>query len=185
MDEAKKLAAEIEQKREIVAEDLKELTHIITKSDKTDISKIKEGDFVKFQNGAMYGQVLKIKKDKAVIQSENFQFELPLIDLRLSGSPIETNKKSSIRTSLSGTPNFESKLDIRGYTKSEALETLHIYFDNALLSGVNHLTILHGKGNGTLRKLVRQIAKEYNIIDEIWHPEHEHGGDGITHIKAK
>ncbi|MEZ4906780.1 MAG: Smr/MutS family protein [Saprospiraceae bacterium] len=185
LEEAKKLAIELENKKKIIAKDLNSIKSTINSPEKSDYHKLKEGDYVKFQNGNMFGQILRIRKNKALLQSDNLQFEIPLEELQYSNAPIETNKKSSIKTSVSGMQNFEAKLDIRGYTKAEAMETLHSYFDSALLSGASYLTILHGKGNGTLRNLVKQIANEYNIIEELSHPDREHGGDGITQIKTK
>jgi DNA-nicking Smr family endonuclease len=47
------------------------------------------------------------------------------------------------------------------------------------------LKILHGKGNGTLKNLVKQVATDYKDFDQIWHPDPDQGGDGISFVKFK
>jgi DNA mismatch repair protein MutS2 len=60
------------------------------------------------------------------------------------------------------------------------------FMDQALITSSNHLQIVHGKGNGTLRNAVRSKLKEYqNLEMEIRHPEPESGGDGVTLIEFK
>ncbi len=75
---------------------------------------------------------------------------------------------------------FRQDLDLRGMRGDEALQALQYYIDDAILSGASRVRILHGKGNGILRQLVRQyLSAEPNVT----HFADEHvqfGGAGIT-----
>lgn len=75
---------------------------------------------------------------------------------------------------------FQQDLDIRGMRGDEAVQAVRYFIDDAILMGVSRVRILHGKGNGILRQLVRQyLASEPNVT----HYADEHvqfGGAGIT-----
>ncbi|MEY4204597.1 MAG: hypothetical protein RL013_2301, partial [Bacteroidota bacterium] len=80
--------------------------------------------------------------------------------------------------------DFDGKIDLRGMSKDEAMQVLERFIDNALLSNAASLRVLHGKGDGILRRIVRQKLKEYGSnISRIFHPEQDQGGDGVTIIE--
>lgn len=76
--------------------------------------------------------------------------------------------------------NFHQDLDIRGMRGDEALSAVQYFVDDAILVGVQQVRILHGKGNGILRQLVRQyLGSVPNVIR--YHDEDiRFGGTGIT-----
>jgi DNA mismatch repair protein MutS2 len=79
---------------------------------------------------------------------------------------------------------FDHKIDLRGLSKEEALQTLEKFVDNALLSNAAVLRILHGKGNGILRNFVKQKLREYGgSVSRVYHPEPDAGGDGVTIVE--
>ncbi len=66
--------------------------------------------------------------------------------------------------------------------KEEALQVLEKFVDNALLTSANTIQILHGKGTGVLRNVVKQKLREYGgNIARSYHPE-DGGGDGVTMV---
>lgn len=79
--------------------------------------------------------------------------------------------------------NFKQELDVRGMRADEALNAVQHYIDDAILVGVAQVRILHGKGNGILRTLIRQyLATVPNVRD--YHDEHvQFGGAGITVVE--
>jgi len=91
---------------------------------------------------------------------------------------------SGTNTDIQQAAAFESKIDIRGMSKEEALRVLEKFVDNALLSNASVLRILHGKGDGVLRKVVRHKLKEYGgNVSNVYHPEQEFGGEGVTIVE--
>ena len=76
--------------------------------------------------------------------------------------------------------NFKQDLDVRGMRGDEALHAVTYFIDDAILVGMPRVRILHGKGNGILRQLIRQyLSTVPNITD--YHDEHvQFGGAGIT-----
>ena len=76
--------------------------------------------------------------------------------------------------------NFHQDLDVRGMRGDEALNAVQYFIDDAILVGMSRVRILHGKGNGILRNLIRQYLA---AIPNVTHYADEHvqfGGAGIT-----
>lgn len=185
LEEAKALAKKIEDDKKRIINEMSEARQFVEKSVKNSWKELKPGDYVKIKAGNVIGSIEKIIKNTASVQTDNFLIEVPLHELVKSQKPVNIISYRSINTNITESSGFDSTIDIRGYTKSEAIDTLHTMFDNAILANASILKILHGKGIGTLKNLVRQICTEYNNIDEIWHPDPDQGGDGITFIKLK
>ena len=55
---------------------------------------------------------------------------------------------------------FSPNLDLRGQRANEAIDELERFIDRALMVGIKELSILHGKGDGILRKVIREQLKE-------------------------
>lgn len=76
--------------------------------------------------------------------------------------------------------NFRQDLDVRGMRGDEALNAVQYFIDDAILVGMPRVRILHGKGNGILRQLIRQYLSS---VPNVTHFADEHvqfGGAGIT-----
>ncbi len=186
LEDAKKLLQEVEYKKKQVMIERKALKEEVLKTTKNEWENLTEGDYVKLKTGNIYGKILKIARNKAEIETGNMRITVPLTDLKSAKKPVALNPFSGIKTNISTSKTkFDTTIDIRGYSKTEAMEALQEFFDSALLANATLLKVLHGKGNGTLRNTVRQIALEYKAVEELWHPPLDQGGDGITFVKLK
>jgi DNA mismatch repair protein MutS2 len=76
--------------------------------------------------------------------------------------------------------NFNPEIDIRGKRGEEALDIVRSFIDDATLVGVSELRILHGKGNGILKSLVRDYLNSLDVIRSCKDEHVERGGSGIT-----
>ena len=78
---------------------------------------------------------------------------------------------------------FHQELDVRGMRADEALNQVQYFIDDAILVGAGQVQILHGKGNGILRQLIRQyLASIPNV--KSYRDEHvQFGGAGITVVE--
>ena len=108
---------------------------------------------------------------------------VPLRDLLPAAEPIRQTAHVTA-TDLQYVAGFDAKIDLRGMSKDEAMRVLEKFVDNALLSNASSLRILHGKGDGILRKVVRQKLREYGgNISNVFHPEQDGGGEGVTIVE--
>ncbi len=188
LEKAKKIAAEVKSERQELAKEVHELKEdIYYKPPKAGSDKdreIREGDFVKLKTGGATGLVESINKKKAVVLIGDMRMVINMRDLQHANEPLDVRGSKSIQTStanLSG--GFDSKLDIRGMTIQEAMKVVEAFVDNALMANAAHLKIVHGKGTGALRNVVRKKLREYNVPMNVAHPAHDNGGDGVTEVE--
>ena len=76
--------------------------------------------------------------------------------------------------------NFHQDLDVRGMRGDEALNAVQHFIDDAILVGMSRVRILHGKGNGILRQLIRQYLQSVPNVTSCKDEHVQFGGAGIT-----
>jgi DNA mismatch repair protein MutS2 len=114
--------------------------------------------------------IMKLKakrKDLLFIRREEKVVEKPLATVRGSNYHVKP------------------ELDLRGERYEDALQRLEKYMDDALLAGYNHVSIIHGKGTGALRKGVRDYARKHSRIAESRDGTMAEGGSGVTVFELK
>ena len=97
--------------------------------------------------------------------------------------PDHRSQKHSHKVSIQQRQNFESVLDIRGKLGQEAQELLERYLDDALVVSAHEVKIIHGRGTGVLKKLVKSIFKGNKHVAELSEEHADFGGDGVTIVK--
>jgi DNA mismatch repair protein MutS2 len=76
--------------------------------------------------------------------------------------------------------HFSQTLDLRGKRGEEVYGILDHYLNDALLTGAIEIKILHGKGDGILRNLVREQLRRYPQVRKFEDEHADRGGAGIT-----
>ncbi|MDQ3142077.1 MAG: Smr/MutS family protein [Bacteroidota bacterium] len=142
---------------------------------------IKVGHHVKILFNNMVGKVVDMSKKLLSVQTDHMVIKVKPNEVILVSNPLNINPTVSIKTeSISKTTNFNATLDIRGFRVQEAMDTLDVFLDKALIANSKSIKILHGKGNGILKNHVNKTLRGYKFITKQWHPASEEGGDGIT-----
>jgi DNA mismatch repair protein MutS2 len=192
LEKAKAKAKRVKAEREQLSQEIEGLRDDIYQQPKKKQTSQKEqgpiqvGDYVKMKSGGATGQVEEIMKNTALVQMGMMRMTVKLKDLQRAKAPLEVNAAKSVQTdTISQTAQFESKMDIRGMRMEDALRVVEEFVDRALISNANMLKIVHGKGNGILRKAVRKKLREYDAVMNIRHPEEEFGGDGVTLVELE
>jgi DNA mismatch repair protein MutS2 len=80
-------------------------------------------------------------------------------------------------------PAVSTQLDMRGWRVEDALEELETYLNDAVMSGVGSVRILHGKGTGALRTAVRQHLAKHPLVQSAAPAPQREGGDGVTVVE--
>ena len=75
------------------------------------------------------------------------------------------------------------RLDLRGMRVDEALSKLDIFIDRAILSNLQFIDILHGKGTGALQEAVHEYLKDLKYIEDYNFAPLDQGGSGITIVE--
>jgi DNA mismatch repair protein MutS2 len=81
--------------------------------------------------------------------------------------------------------NFSPHLDLRGFRGQDALQELDRFLDKAVMAGYNRLELLHGKGDGILRKLLREHLRKQRFVADFESEHADRGGDGVTLVSLK
>ena len=76
-----------------------------------------------------------------------------------------------------------SELDLRGMTTDEAIQTMEIFLDNAILGNLASVRIIHGKGTGALRKAVQTALRRRRDIVGFRLGVYGEGEDGVTIVQ--
>ena len=79
--------------------------------------------------------------------------------------------------------NFRSEIDIRGLRGEDAIQIVRDFIDSAVMVQAGELRILHGKGNGILREMIRQYLRAMDTVKSFGDEHVERGGAGITVVK--
>jgi DNA mismatch repair protein MutS2 len=76
--------------------------------------------------------------------------------------------------------NFKLSIDLRGKKAEEAIAMVSRYIDDAILLGIPEITIIHGKGDGVLRQVVRDYLKNIKDVKSLQEGHPDRGGAGMT-----
>ena len=79
----------------------------------------------------------------------------------------------------------ETEIDVRGETGFDAVNIVDKAIDNAMLSGVGKLTIIHGKGTGVLRREINQFLRTNKHVKSHRLGTFGEGEDGVTIVELK
>ena len=130
------------------------------------------------------GEIIEIKDDNIKVEVNDIFYTTRKENL----FQIEKKKirKSNFQKRIS-IPEKETKFELKvlGCTFDEALPLVEEFIDDALLSGLNLVRIVHGKGTGALRSKIRQYLKKSKKVNSFFTPPPETGGDGVTVLKLE
>ena len=148
-----------------------------------------EGDTVRLIGQEVSGTVLSIKGKNAVVQFGDLRSHVKLNKLVRSDlaevNPTITRARSMGIDMMGKQSYFNPTLDVRGKRVEEIIQVLDQFIDDAILLGQSQLKILHGKGEGVLRKVIREHLKKTNQVVSLADEHVERGGAGITVVVLK
>lgn len=184
---ARKMEEKIRDEQESLSGEIRELDLNAVRLEKIPdgfFKDLKQGDYVKYKDGDISGMVVSVHKNKVDLEVGGIRMNVRKKDLRPGKEPLPIRKGKAVGTDLQKKrTEMSHNIDIRGYSIMEADKELQQFLDEATIANMTELRILHGKGSGVLRNLVREKLREYNHVREVSHPPREQGGDGVTLVK--
>jgi DNA mismatch repair protein MutS2 len=150
---------------------------------------ITEGDRVRLFGQDGSGIVLSVKGKNAIVQFGELKSQVEVSRLEKVTGAAEKEISQKLRSVginiYERQAKFSNTLDVRGKRVDEVIPLLDQFLDTAILLGHGELKVLHGKGEGVLRKVIRDHLKRYKEVASVADEHVERGGDGITVIVLK
>lgn len=151
---------------------------------------LKIGDRVKIKSLGNEGEVISVdtKKNTVFVQSGFMKLKADIDDIRLLGEKKQTAKQhSGVRSTGSSKLNASasSSVDLRGKTVEEAMLDLDMFIDSVLRTGLNEITVIHGKGTGALRKGIHVYLRKHPNIRTFRVGTFGEGEEGVTIAELK
>jgi DNA mismatch repair protein MutS2 len=150
--------------------------------------RLKAGESVILKGQKKPGIIQEIKGNKAVVLFDNISMSINLNQLEgiSKRKARDLDRKSSsnynkLMTELHDkAANFQLKLDLRGERAEDAINRLQKFIDEAILLRIYDVEILHGKGTGVLRQVIRDYLSGIPEVKKFGDNHVERGGAGMT-----
>lgn len=128
------------------------------------------------------------KDGLVLVQAGIIKTRVDIKNLRLLKSQTKTNathftEKRNVHSSLDVHPVTE--IDVRGETAFDAVDIVDKAIDNAVMTNINQLTIIHGKGTGVLRREISVYLKSNKAVKSYRLGVFGEGEDGVTIVELK
>ncbi|TVQ49909.1 MAG: endonuclease MutS2 [Saprospirales bacterium] len=182
LKKAEQVQKEFKNRLKVINEEKNEVKEELLKKEfdgKVDWERVQ---YAKLRDGSEIAKILKVNKKKAeLLFGSGLRMQVHLRELVPAKEPVETQKEASVKKDISYSGSgFNSNLDIRGLRYKEATDLLNGYFEKALLADQGRLEIIHGKGEGALRKALIQSVKEFPAKIRIEEQQDEEGNTGMS-----
>ncbi len=174
------------QKKEVLAKEKQASQEV-----KREVLPIVVGDFVRIKGLETVGKVEKTNSKITTIIFGDVRTKMATEQLERIDNPQEIPSRQNEQPFSRPTRNtidehkksFRPELDVRGMRGDEALNKVMHYIDDAILVGISQVRILHGKGDGILRQLIRQYLSTVKNISSFRDEHVQFGGSGITVVE--
>jgi len=140
---------------------------------------IRAGDRVRIVALGQEGEVASVDNGHADILLGTLKLRQPLAALERLGRAQEGQQERKV-TKPPAPPAPSIELDLRGYRAAEVEEMLDGYLEDAYRAGLPFVRIIHGKGTGALRQVVRDFVRQHPAVASHQLAPPEQGGDGAT-----
>lgn len=138
------------------------------------------------QNAELVG--LSADRSEAEVKMGSLRFRVGVdnierISKRQADSQERVPQPAVVLPSYDDRPEVAMQLDMRGWRVEDALAELDSYLNDAVMSGLAAVRIVHGKGTGALRQAVREQLAHHPLVKSYASAPPREGGDGVTVVK--
>jgi DNA mismatch repair protein MutS2 len=143
------------------------------------------GDMVYVSSLGQTGELLNISGQEAEVKVGGFRLRTRLsgLEFRSRPQPPEPTQEAAFRGPRAESPGIE--LDMRGWRAEEVAPALDAYLDKAYLAGLPWVQVIHGKGMGILKEVVRQFLVGHPLVSSYRPGALSEGGDGVTVVELQ
>lgn len=148
------------------------------------------GERVKILTLNQNGEIVSLPDEKGNLQVQvgMMKIGVKLTDIMLIDQQGPKKKPKSTRYGSlykQKAQNISASVDVRGKNLDDAVMDVEKYIDDAFISGLEEVTIIHGRGEGILRKGLQDMFKRHKNVKSFRKGGYNEGGDGVTVVKLK
>ena len=146
------------------------------------------GDRVAIGRLGLEGTVQSIHDGNAEVDVRGKRMRAKVSDLRvLGGQPAPPPKPAQVRVNVDMAPRTASlsELNVIGATSDEAVTKVERFIDDAMMSDVKSVRIIHGYGTGQLRRSIAEFLKAHPYVATFGPAPDNQGGGGVTIAELK
>lgn len=164
----RKKASKLKIGKEYYIVSLSQKAKIVELDDKKKMAKIQAGIISSY---VRFDEILDLKKSDIKISSKK--------------SSIYEAKNKSYSSRVSVSKSAKSSVDLHGKDTLEAIHILDKFLDEAVVSGISILSVVHGIGTGVLKKAVIKHLREHPFVSDYRNGGQGEGGLGVTIVTLK
>ena len=161
--------------------DDREARRVARKAAETSTGVPQVGDRVEIPGSGLRGDLVSLEGDEALVQSGALKVRVPL--KRLKRSADQQRNEPPPRIQVSTPRGVTSSLMVRGMTVDEALPLVEQYLDQAYRAGYGEVSVIHGRGEGILRREVQDLCKRTPFVVSHRLGGPGEGGYGVTIVR--
>ena len=188
-------AAEMEKERERLRKKIKDTSASASlktnKPKKTyKPSDFKLGESVKVLSMNLTGTIgsLPDARGNVTVQMGILRSQVNISDLEIIEevspyAPKRMNRTAKSKIKMSKSLSVSPEINLLGKTVDEAVAELDKYLDDALLSHLNSVRVVHGKGTGALRKGIHEYLRRQKHVKSYRLAEFGEGDAGVTIVE--
>lgn len=196
-EKTKELRKNLQDFKQKIDDETTKVSENLVVEEKTEIydGDLTVGDMVMIEEMEIVGELLSISENDATVSFHSIKLrtspeKLKKLSKTESHKHIKSKNIKRYRSALSEdlnekVANFNLTIDVRGKRAEEALNLVSKYIDEALLLSIKEISILHGKGNGILRNVIRNFLSTQAEVASFSDASLETGGTGITKVIMK
>jgi DNA mismatch repair protein MutS2 len=146
------------------------------------------GDTVMVRSVGLMGEILSIDEAEqaADVQVGGFRMRAELAELQRQKGALPgkaATRRPDTRSSLPAVPDVSIDLDMRGWRAADVADRVERYLSDAYLAGLPLVRLIHGKGTGALRQIVRDMLKGNKLVVSFGDASPADGGSGVTVVR--
>ncbi len=190
-------AAEMEKERERLRKKIKDTSAASALKPQKQKKTYKPADFklgesVKVLSMNLTGTIVSrpdsrgnVTVQMGILRSQVNISDLEIIEEPSPYAPKKLNRSSKGRIGMSKSLSVSPEINLLGRTVDEAVAELDKYLDDALLSHLNTVRVVHGKGTGALRKGIHEYLRRQKHVKSYHLAEFGEGDAGVTIVELK
>ena len=184
----KEARKEVEVHRKKVESDLQEIEEQ-EQQYQDSAEKPEVGDLVRLKDANTTGELKKVNGKKAVISAGGLRVKTKYNKLiKVEDASERQPKKQKVKVNFEDSSRFKMvkpQLSIRGMRGDAAMKKVQRYIDDAVAAGRSDVQIIHGKGEGILKKLVHEYLDKRKEVKGYEMAPISQGGAGCTVVTFK